>query len=351
MRRCLAPVAIGLGLAALVAGAVVALGLVPLRASSGHWRITAWILDFAKRRSVALDAVGIDAPALDNAFRIRRGAGAYEQICRPCHGAPGPEVRLVSSRMTPHPPDLTETVSRWAPEELSIIVRYGIKLTGMPAWAGRGRDDEVWDVVAFLRRLPGLSAEDYAALAGRPAVAADAALSPGTPAAVAITCSRCHGADHDAFPDLHGQRPAYLHAALDAFASGGRPSGVMGPIAAGLDPDTRARLAAFYGEARHAHVTVEGPDDQAESRGAAIAHNGLPAAKVPACVDCHGISDSIHPAYPVLAGQPADYLVRQLELFQSRTRAGSAFAPVMHRVAAGLTPEAMRAVAEFYARH
>jgi hypothetical protein len=38
-----------------------------------------------------------------------------------------------------------------------------MKMTGMPAWADHS-DEEVWATVAFLRKLPGMSEEDYARL-------------------------------------------------------------------------------------------------------------------------------------------------------------------------------------------
>jgi hypothetical protein len=33
-------------------------------------------------------------------------------------------------------------------------------MTGMPAWADHS-DDEIWAIVAFLKRLPGMSEQDY----------------------------------------------------------------------------------------------------------------------------------------------------------------------------------------------
>jgi cytochrome c553 len=50
----------------------------------------------------------------------------------------------------------------------------------------------------------------------------------------------------------------------------------------------------------------------------------------------------------VLAGQYADYLVLQLELFKKEHRGGSAYAHLMRPVAAGLTAEQMRDVALYY---
>ena len=41
---------------------VAASGIVPLKASSGHWSITAWFLHFAMRRSVATHTLGLQAP-------------------------------------------------------------------------------------------------------------------------------------------------------------------------------------------------------------------------------------------------------------------------------------------------
>ena len=136
-------------------------GIVPIKASSGHWAITAIILDFAKVRSVATHSWGITSPPLDDDLLITRGAGHYENGCLPCHGGPGRVIPPVMAAMTPTPPELRERLSRWRPEELFSIVKHGIKFTGMPAWPAQQRDDEVWAIVAFLRRLPELDASAY----------------------------------------------------------------------------------------------------------------------------------------------------------------------------------------------
>ena len=44
------------------------------------------------------------------------------------------------------------------------MVKHGIKLTGMPAWGVTHDDDLLWDVVAFLRKLPELTPEQYETL-------------------------------------------------------------------------------------------------------------------------------------------------------------------------------------------
>ena len=205
----------------VVAGAGLTLtsGIIPIKASSGHWRVTAWFLDFAKRRSVATHSIGISVPPLDDPSLILKGAGHYETGCRPCHGSPAASPPLVPRRMTPHPPDLGRQVSRWEPAELFSIVKHGIKFTGMPAWPAPGRDDEVWAVVAFLRTLPKLDAMSYSAMVFVQADPARHVHQAGEPAAVASSiasvaaarCARCHGPDGQgrdgsAFPRLAGQQ-------------------------------------------------------------------------------------------------------------------------------------------------
>lgn len=63
------------------------------------------------------------------------------------------------------------------------------------------------------------------------------------------------------------------------------------------------------------------------------------------CAACHGADGtSTAPANPHLAGQGADYIAAQLAAFKSGARPS----PVMQGMAAGLTPEDMRAVGAFY---
>jgi cytochrome c553 len=351
-------------LAVLAAGGflVVVSGLVPIKASSGHWRITAWFLHFAMRRSVATHSIGLQAPALDSPRLVLQGAGHYETGCRPCHGSPGLPLPEIPQHMTPHPPALPPRIADWDHEELFYIVKHGVKFTGMPAWPARQRDDEVWAMVAFLLTLPDLDAEGYRRLVHGDHTTPGAyaplqgLLEPQTvPGAVTDSCARCHGQDGHgrgvgAFPKLAGQRPAYLFAALQAFARGERHSGMMEPIAAALSLEEMRQLALYY-SSLPAPTPAPSPQETAVAieRGEEIASRGIPSQRIPSCADCHGPGPTRrNPFYPVLAGQHADYLVLQLELFKKEHRGGSAYAHLMHPVATRLTPQQMRDVALYY---
>lgn len=333
-------------------------GVVPVKASSGHWGVTAWFLRTTMQRSVALHSLGIDPPPLDESRLVLMGAGHFEGGCRFCHGAPGSALPGVPRFMTPHPPALSERVGLYDDAELFYIVRHGIKMTGMPAWPAPQREDEVWGVVAFLRRLPSLDAAGYERLVygSLPTALADNAVpggNGGAPAVVVQQCARCHGLDgrsrgHGAFPRLAGQHAQYLEASLIAYARGTRHSGIMQPVAVELDAE-RIRVTAEWYSSREPPIWK--PPDR-RTPGQRIAERGIPERRIPACAGCHGPGhEPHHPGYPKLFGQYPEYLAQQLQLFTEKKRGGASYAELMSEAVTEheLEPDQIEAVAKFYA--
>ncbi|QKH34601.1 cytochrome c [Achromobacter pestifer] len=68
-------------------------------------------------------------------------------------------------------------------------------------------------------------------------------------------------------------------------------------------------------------------------------------AMLPLCASCHG-ADGISAVglYPNLAGQKAEYLVKQLNAFKTRERND----PVMSSMAEPLSPEAIQELAQYF---
>ena len=332
-------------LAAFALFLVVATGVIPIQASSGHWKVTAWMLDLIKRRSVHTYSRSIEVPALDHPALLARGAGHYERSCRACHGSPAAARPPLVMKMTPHPPFLPERMGRWDDAELFQLVKHGIKFTGMPAWPAPQRNDEIWAVVAFLRQLPRLNADQYWRLAvGEPR-------HPGASPPMIEMCAACHGADGagrdgGGFPIIAGQNAPYLRRALDAYAAGQRHSGIMGPIAAAIDPRTRDALIAFYSA-----LPTPAPrrSDGDAMRGETIALRGIPERRIPACLECHAPDADQNREYPILDGQHAEFLLLQLQLFNEDARGGSGLASIMRPIAMRLTPEEKKDVAAYFA--
>jgi cytochrome c553 len=243
--------------------------------------------------------------------------------------------------MTPQPPELQDRIARWESRDLFQIVKHGIKFTAMPAWAAPQRADEIWAIVAFLEKLPSLNQESYRELAF-----GETSTSDGV--SVVERCARCHGADGmgrgGSFPVLAGQRPEYLNNALLAYREDRRHSGIMRPEAFELDEQARTTVVNYFAGLSRAPGSPRLAD-----RGAMLAAMGRPSHDIPACSQCHGPGASDrNPAYPILDGQPADYLFEQLVLFAEHRRGGSQYAPIMQTIAARLSPAQMREAADYY---
>jgi cytochrome c553 len=341
---------------------VVVTGMVPIKASSGHWAITKWMLKFSSSRSIATHSIGITAPNLNVPGLVVKGAATYDLNCRACHGSPSLRSPRVAAAMTPNPPYLPPDLPQWKEAELFYVVKHGIKFTAMPAWPVQQRDDEVWAMVAFLREFSNLDSAAYERLvSGRSLTGRETAPLPDLlgsqiiPRAVTINCGRCHGNDglgrgEHAFPRLAAQNAEYLFLSLKAYAERQRHSGIMGPIAAALSPEEMRELAAYYSQLPKRAPSSPSGNEASIERGKQIAEHGIRAQRVPSCMDCHGPGlSSPNSTYPKHSGQYADYLVSQLQLFKDGQRGGTAYAHLMDDVAANLNRQQMEDVAAYYA--
>lgn len=343
MRRWLVRGAVVGGVVLVIAAAGVFSGVLPLAARGGHWAVTEEALRFVKDRWVTARGWGAEAPIdLDAERWVVLGAGHYESGCRPCHGVPGMPQPVVGQAMLPPPTDLTVFAADEPADELFVVIHNGIKFTGMPGWPAAGRADEVWPVVAFVRRLPGMTADDYWVLVG----ARDA--PTGAPAVVGAVCARCHGVDGmgrgGGSPVLAGQRADYMVGALRAYRDGARPSGYMQPTAAAMSEVEIEAAAGWY-------AGLDGLGGGAREGDGALARVGAPADKVPACEGCHGDGGDRSAHYPRLGGQHGDYLRAQLALFRAGRRGGSPYAELMEAVRAHTLSDAqVEAVVGWYGR-
>ena len=158
---------VGGALLALIGAAslVIYAGIYNVAADTPHTQPVFWLLEIVRDRSIAARATGIAVPPdLSDPKRISAGAAQYAEMCSSCHLAPGMKRTEISRGLYPRAPELRRG-SRLTPAEDFWVVKHGIKATGMPAW-GVTQDDEIlWDVVAFLRKLPELTPDQYQALA------------------------------------------------------------------------------------------------------------------------------------------------------------------------------------------
>ncbi len=150
------------GLGGAAAGLVVYLGLYDISASDQHTAPVYRVLDYAMRRSVVARTRDTSQPDLADAQRVGRGAVHYREHCVQCHGAPGVAPGPLALGMTPAPANLVGTARSWKPAELFWVVKHGVKMSGMPAWQYRLADDQIWDTVAFVAAMVGMTPRGYA---------------------------------------------------------------------------------------------------------------------------------------------------------------------------------------------
>lgn len=153
-----------------LAGVFIYAGVYDIGADAPHSRVVGAVLAELRENAIAHHSHDIAVPGdLDDPRRIKAGAGLYGEMCTGCHLGPRVEPSELSQGLYPPAPELAKTGSR-SPSEQFWIIKHGIKLSAMPAWGKTHNDELIWDMVAFIRQLPKMSARQYqAAVASAPA--------------------------------------------------------------------------------------------------------------------------------------------------------------------------------------
>ena len=126
--------------------------------------IVDWALASVRGASVAGHATETPPANLDDPATVKAGARAYATIgCVNCHGGP-PDANWAkwSEGLKPVPADLKVMGKERTAPQLFWAIKNGIKFTGMPSFGLAGATDEqIWSIVAFIKKLPTSSDEDY----------------------------------------------------------------------------------------------------------------------------------------------------------------------------------------------
>lgn len=144
----------------LVAG-FIWFGFFDVAADRKHWKITQWFLEVVRDRSIEAQLSDISVPAdLDDVAFYVKGAGNYDEMCSQCHLAPGMTSSELNAGLYPQPPDFTQHAIEHQARSFWVI-KHGIKMTGMPTWGAQHNDEQIWQLVAFIRQLPKLDSTNY----------------------------------------------------------------------------------------------------------------------------------------------------------------------------------------------
>lgn len=158
-------VVVVLAVLALGAGAFVYSGLYNIGADDHHTKLVHSALQTLRDRSIHMRSQDIKVPDLEDPQLILKGAGQYAAMCTQCHLTPGQTDSEIRPGLYPQPPNLAQ--ERVDPKDAFWVIKHGVKMSAMPAWGFSHEDPAIWSMVAFLQKLPDMTAAQYKDIVAR----------------------------------------------------------------------------------------------------------------------------------------------------------------------------------------
>jgi len=240
-------------------------GRYSIGADAPHWRITERTLEILRDRSIEESARGTAVPNLDDAQRVAEGAEHYAAMCTGCHLAPGLHDSELRAGLYPVPPNFSDEPID-DPATAFWVIKHGVKLTAMPAWGRTHNDDAIWNLVAFLKKLPGMTPEQYTQMttnSGAHHHHGDADSHDAHPGDSDAHHDHEHG-EGEASPHEHGG-DAPAHGGHDDAPAHDHPGGADEHHAEAATAAVDRTPAPRADEQRQAEVRARGPDVMAFS--------------------------------------------------------------------------------------
>lgn len=179
---------------------------------------------------------------------------------------------------------------------------------------------------------------------------ADARRERGQQLALEV-CASCHGESGVAatatLPSLAGQSGAAIYKQLHDYKTGARVHPQMTPVASQLTEAQLADVAAYFASYRTPPGALGVRYPLGEADIARLATAGDPSRGIPACNSCHVAGSGGPIETPVLTGQNADYLARQIRLYAAGQRRNDVYQR-MRTIAAKLSPAEIDGLARYY---
>ncbi len=148
-------------LAGLVGGFLfVTRGWMPANADAAPPMLEKWMARSSLRATLQREALQMPNPAAFNDENLIAGIKLYAVNCAVCHGASDGKASNIAQGLYQHAPQLAKHGVTDDPEgKIYWFVKHGVRLTGMPAYTSTLTDQQIWQVVLFLKHMDGLTAE------------------------------------------------------------------------------------------------------------------------------------------------------------------------------------------------
>jgi len=232
---------------------------------------------------------------------ITEGKRVAEATCASCHGLNG----IVKSK-DKSVPNIAGQRPAYLYTELRVYQSGGRGNTPMNNAVKFLSDDALVKVAAYYASLD----PAQPAAGGKPVPQTDP-VSAGK--AAASGCEGCHGAggvsSTPGMPNLAGQDPKYIVAAVKAYKSGQRKNDMMKTLVSALTDTELDDIALYFALQKPGKAKTPSPGNQAAGKSAAVA-----------CAGCHGEGGVSIGTAPSLAGQDAQYLAAAIKSYKDGAR-------------------------------
>jgi mono/diheme cytochrome c family protein len=101
------------------------------------------------------EPMAMPSTGLASIGNFETGRKIYQRLCASCHGVSGKGDGPVGRALNPKPSDFTEHTLHHEDEYFFKVIKEGGAAVGkapiMPAWGGQLADQEIWDIISYLR--------------------------------------------------------------------------------------------------------------------------------------------------------------------------------------------------------
>jgi len=123
--------------------------------------LEAFVARTARKLSIPPSERDARNPFTPTAEVLTEARAHFADHCATCHANDGSGNTEIGQNLYPKPPDMRRSETQNLTDgQMYYIIHNGIRLTGMPAWGGPGKDDDSWKLVLFIRHLPRMTSEE-----------------------------------------------------------------------------------------------------------------------------------------------------------------------------------------------
>ena len=127
--------------------------------------LEAYLAKTARNLSIPPSERDAKNPIAPTAEVLSEARAHFADHCATCHGNDGSGKTEIGQNLYPKPPDMRQPETQNLTDgQIYYIIHNGIRLTGMPAWGGPGKDDDSWKLVLFIRHLPQMTPQEMKAM-------------------------------------------------------------------------------------------------------------------------------------------------------------------------------------------